>query len=427
MNEKKGTLSSYDQVKQWLETPAMHNVLGQSLPKGYNVGSWTGAALAYVRTSKEVNKCEPLSIMGSIIIVASFGLRLDGVLGHAYIRALPIKDKRGTVLRHEAQVQLGYVGMVELAYRNPEVQDVEPVIVRANDDIDFRKGTNPHLNHTWNITGERGDPVAVYAGLRFRNGYYSFQIYDIGDVMKLRKDILEQSYIDIEETKDGVVYYKNDYGGKRRKLSEAAANRYPWIGHLRPMVLKTAIRWSSKFWPSVGHDFSRAASLVELDDSGLSQGTADFAAETMPEDLRAEAENLPSFTPDGSKRASVRTMARGDELAEMMAAEATRGELKPSKENEKAPAESKEKSPPPSNKNDPPASKEKNKPPSEEKEAPASEKKSPPPAKKTGKKSAAKDEEPITQPAEPTEQEKAEIARLEREEWERELADQSKD
>jgi len=325
MNQQNQTKqeSSYEHVKRWLETPAMHDVIAQSLPTGSNVGAWIGAALAYVRTSQDVQRCEPLSITGAIITIASFGLRLDGVMGHAYIRGMPIKDKNGNVLRYEAQVQLGYKGMIELVYRNPDIQDVEPVIVYDGDTFEFQKGTNPFLHHTWPLQKDRGEMIAVYAGLRFKNGYFAFQIHNVQDIMSLREKILLQSWIKIERTQSGFVYFKKPWNQDWKRMSENQANQYPWIGHLTPMILKTAIRWSQKFWPTVGTDFARAANLVELDDEGLSQGMADLAAERMTDDMKQQAELLPAYTPDEGNHTTVRSRAKNDRLKKQMLAQAT--------------------------------------------------------------------------------------------------------
>lgn len=315
-------ITTYEKVKQWVEAPAMQDVLQRALPKGMDAGTWSGAALAYVRTAKDMNLCTPLSVMGGMITIASLGLRLDGVMGHAYLTVRAIKDRKGKIIGYEAQVQLGYKGMVVLVYRNPEVQEVEPIIVYQNDEIDFQKGTSQYLNHRWPLNELRGEMRAVYAGLRFKNGFYSFQIHNIDDVMELRRKILLQNWIRVEETQDGQIYHRKPYNKNWYEMPENEANYYPWIGHLVPMILKTAIRWSQKFWPTVGSDFNQAATLVELDDAGVSQGMAGLAAEHMPPELRAQAETTKTL-PKGAMRATAGSRLRGEDLTKQMLAEAT--------------------------------------------------------------------------------------------------------
>lgn len=320
-----GLPSCYEQVKSWLNTAAMQDVLTRSLPKGLPVGSWSEAALVYVRTSSEVQKCEPMSVTGSIITVASFGLRLDGIMGHAWLRAMPVKDKNGDIIRYDAQVQLGYKGLVDLAYRNPDVQDIEPVFVHAHDEFDFNKGTNPHLKHTWSVDKDRGALHAVYAGLRFKNGYFAFQIHPIGEIMKTRRRALEQSWIRIERQGDGERYTKRNRQGQWIEMKPWEAERVPWIGYFEPMALKTAIWRSHKFWPMVGTDFSRAASLVELDDEGLSQGMADVAAETMTDDMRNQAAAVAAR----GINTQTKTRQRGDAITKQMALQALKNQTIP--------------------------------------------------------------------------------------------------
>jgi len=288
---------NYLKLKTKLEDGALQEIIKKALPSTTSAGAWTAAALAYLRTNEDILNCTTTSVIGCCITVASFGLRLDGVTGHAYLRALAIKDSAGNILRHEAQVQLGYRGMLELAYRNPEVREIEPVIVHKEDLFDFEKGTSPFLHHKWEISKPRGVMVAVYAGIRFKGGYYSFQIHAIEDIMNLRKNILQQSYIRVEETQTGTLYYKKPYKGSDwRELSSFEANRYPWIGHLGPMILKTAIRWSQKFWPTVNTEFSYASTLSELDDAGLPQEMSATAERYGVTDAKPEAKR--SFDPE---------------------------------------------------------------------------------------------------------------------------------
>jgi phage RecT family recombinase len=314
--------STYDQVKVWVESPAMQDVLQRALPKGMDAGTWTGAAIAYVRTARDMEKCSPLSVMGCMITIASLGLRLDGVMGHAYLTARQIRDRRGDIIGYEAQVQLGYKGMIVLVYRNEDVQEVEPIIIYQNDEIDFQKGTNAYINHRWGLNEPRGERKAVYAGLRFKNGFYSFQIHNMDDVMILRRNILLQNWIKIEETPKGPKYFRKPYNKNWYEMPEYEANKYPWIGHLVPMIHKTAIRWSQKFWPTVGSDFDRAATLVGLDDSGVSQGMARLAAQQMPPELAGQGAAADTL-PKGPTRAATKSRLRGADLTAQMLAEAT--------------------------------------------------------------------------------------------------------
>jgi phage RecT family recombinase len=390
MSEKKDT---YSEVKKWVDGSGQE-LLRKTLPPGYAVAAWASAALAYISSSKEVLGCTPTSIVGCFLTVASFGLRLDGVTGHAYLRALPIKDSSGAYVRSEAQVQLGYRGMVELAYRNPEVQDIEPCIIYQNDKFDFRKGSQPYLHHTWDVAKPRGAMVAVYAGIRYRNEYFGFQIYPIDDVLALRKSILEQSWIRVDETASGTQYFKKPFKGEWRQLSSQEANHYPWIGHLVPMVLKTSIRWAQKYWPTVGSEFSRAASLSELDDAGISQGMGAIGEVVAP-------------TEEPSREPDTKPNLKGDLLAKMLseAGRKTGNGAQPEEEPKKPEEEPKK-----------PEEEPKPEEPVAEAPKPEEPKQVEPDAaqKPANKKSKAG----LAASREPTEEEKAAILQAEREEWE---------
>lgn len=324
---------NYDTVKAWVESPAMQEMFQRTLPRHLSAGSWTGAALAYVRVAKDLTYCEPLSILGGLITVSSLGVRLDSVMGHAYFTARPIWEKingQWVLKCYEAQVQIGYKGLLDLAYRNSEIQEIESVLVYKGDDFNFQKGTEQFLKHRWSIDGDRGDIRAVYAGVRFKSGYYSFQPYEIERVMQLRENILTQNGIRIE-TKDGAPCYQK-YIRTRDDWEVIPTQdliKYPWIGHLEAMIQKTAVRWAYKYWPTINNEFSRAAELVSIDEAGLSQGLANMGAQALPQSLRNDAVvGSRDFNPGNDERTKIKSAMRGKALTEMMLAEATKGTTK---------------------------------------------------------------------------------------------------
>ena len=423
--------TSYETVKTWVESPAMQEIFTRTLPPGMDAGAWSGAALAYIRTAKDLQYAEPLSITGGLITIASLGLRMDGVMGQAYLTARTVKEKdpqtnRWKIVRYEAQVQLGYKGMLVLAYRNTDIQEIESIITHQVDFFDFQKGSKQFLTHRWKLNEARGDMVGVYAGVRFKNGYYSFQVFDIVDVLDLRLTILTQNGIRIEETPEGPVYHKKEWGNKGwRVMGEEEAKRYPWIGHLRPMVVKTGVRWAQKFWPTIGSEFSRAADLMAIDDAGLSQGLASTAAELMPKELRHEVEAQPGFDPGAAQAPKVRSRVRGEQLTAKMLAEATAGqgdkaEAKP----EEPPKPKKEKKPDPEPKKKKSdlkgATKGKSQP--QKPQTPPQETKAPAAGQSPSSKKEAP-EPPPGDPSEMTEEEIAEAMQREQDEWEASLAD----
>lgn len=285
----------FERVRGWLRSESVREGLGKALPPGSNPDAWIEGSLAALRGDDEVRRADPMSTLGAIFEIASLGLRLEPTLGHAYLEAR--WDRNLKCLMTSAQVQ--YRGLIQLAYQNPEVLDVEATIVHKNDEFAFEKGTNQRLRHTWDVEqADRGPMRAVYSGLRYASGYYSFQVFAIDEVLAARKTILAQKGVTIEVLPDKSERYlrADRETGKLTAIEPERIARMPWIANLRPMVQKSAIRWSAKYW-KLGHAFERAAQLSGLADAGEAQGLEARLAELLPESItRAIAAGQPATT-----------------------------------------------------------------------------------------------------------------------------------
>jgi recombination protein RecT len=106
---------------------------------------------------------------------AQLGVEPNSALGQAYI--LPYKNK-GV---YEAQFQLGYKGLIDLAYRSGEVELVQAHVVYENDEFEWEYGLDPKLHHK-PARVDRGAPIIVYAMFKTKSGGYGFEVMSIEDV-----------------------------------------------------------------------------------------------------------------------------------------------------------------------------------------------------------------------------------------------------
>ncbi len=177
-------------------------------------------------------ECTKSSLLGGVLEIATLGLE-PGVLGQAWM--IPFRNK-GTL---EAQVVIGYRGMMELARRSGQVGAIEHAVVREGDMFDWQKGTDSFL-HWRPGTGDRGDRIAVWAQARLPLGP-QFEVMSADEV-----ELIKQ------------------------RSPSARASSSPWKSDEDAMWCKTVIRKLCKFLP-MSTEMQRAITLDELGDSGRGQ------------------------------------------------------------------------------------------------------------------------------------------------------------
>ena len=201
---------------------AMEGEIAKALPSVMTPERFTRITLSALSSNPDLQGTTPASFLGAMMTAAQLGLEPNTPLGQAYL--IPYKNK-GTL---ECQFQLGYRGMIDLAYRSGEVQIIQAHIVYANDKFDFSFGIDPKLNHVPAL-GERGEATHVYAMFRTKDGGYGFDVMTIDDVRR-----------------------------HASKYSKSYSSSYsPWHTNFEEMAKKTVLKRVLKYAP-LKSDFARA-------------------------------------------------------------------------------------------------------------------------------------------------------------------------
>lgn len=190
--------------------------------------------------------CSVPSIVRAASISASLDLDID-TRGLAYL--VPYKNK-GVM---EAQFQIGYMGLIELAYRSGKVKAISAhcIYEGEKDKVKITRTDGRYsVEHPFSYTAPTGKVIAVYA---------TAEVEGLGpQTIVLRADEIEHF----------------------RKLSKAPDSP-AWKSHYEAMAKKTAIRQLAKFLPkSIMEDFSRGAAIDERESFVEAQTTAQTAIET---------------------------------------------------------------------------------------------------------------------------------------------------
>ena len=200
---------------------SMEGEIKKALPSVITPERFTRMVLSAISTNQALGSCTPSSFLGAMMSAAQLGLEPNTPLGQAYI--LPYKNK-GVL---EAQFQLGYKGLIDLAYRSGEVELVQAHIVYENDKFECEYGLEPKLTHV-PADSNRGNAIKVYAMFKTKSGGYGFEVMSMDDVREHAK-----------------------------KYSKAYSSSYsPWATNFEEMAKKTVLKKCLKYAP-LKSDFVR--------------------------------------------------------------------------------------------------------------------------------------------------------------------------
>lgn len=166
-NGGKKTMQSY--IK------AMEGEIAKALPSVITPERFTRMVLSAISTTPKLAECSPKSFLGAMMTAAQLGVEPNTALGQAYI--IPYKNHG----QMEAQFQLGYKGLIDLAYRSGEVSIIQAHEVYENDKFEYELGLDPKLVHV-PAAKDRGEVIAYYAMFKTKDGGYGFNVMSREDV-----------------------------------------------------------------------------------------------------------------------------------------------------------------------------------------------------------------------------------------------------
>ena len=231
---------------------SMESGIKAALPSVMTPERFTRMVLTALSSTPELNDCTPQSFLGAMMSAAQLGLEPNTPLGQAYL--IPYwNTKKGT---REAQFQIGYKGLIDLAYRSGEVELVQAQCVYANDSFECRFGLEPKLEHI-PADGERGELVKVYALFKTKSGGFGFEVMSVEDIKEHAK-----------------------------KYSQSFNKSYsPWKTNFEEMAKKTVLKKCLKYAP-LKSDFARG---ITADETIKTEISDDMYAIPAQEYYEAEA------------------------------------------------------------------------------------------------------------------------------------------
>ena len=247
---KNGTMSMKDLVVKMMPQ------IQKALPSVLTGERFTRMVLTAMSTNPQLTQCTPKSFLGAMMQAAQLGVEPNTPLGQAYL--IPYRN-HGQL---ECQFQLGYKGLVDLAYRSGEITDISAHEVHENDTFEYELGLEPKLKHVPALK-DRGPVILYYAVFHTKAGGYGFEVMSVDDI---------RSHMN--------------------KFSKAAQSGFsPWKTNFDEMAKKTVIKRVLKYAP-IKTEFVRQVAQDETIKTNLAENMADLPDETITIDAESVPENV---------------------------------------------------------------------------------------------------------------------------------------
>lgn len=238
---------------------AMEPAIKKALPSVITPERFTRMVLSALSSTPKLAECSPQSFLAAMMTAAQLGVEPNTALGQAYL--LPYRNHG----QMECQFQLGYKGLIDLAYRSGEVSVIQAHTVYENDVFEYELGMDPKLRHV-PAKADRGEAVAYYAMFKTKDGGYGFEVMSVDDVQRHAQR------------------YSKSYG----------SGSSPWRSNFDEMAKKTVLKRALKYAP-LKSDFVRGVAQDETIKAELSDEMYAVPDETV---FEAEGEEIGSTTVD---------------------------------------------------------------------------------------------------------------------------------
>lgn len=238
---------------------AMEPAIKKALPSVITPERFTRMVLSALSSTPKLAECSPQSFLAAMMTAAQLGVEPNTALGQAYL--LPYRNHG----QMECQFQLGYKGLIDLAYRSGEVSVIQAHTVYENDVFEYELGMDPKLRHV-PAKADRGEAVAYYAMFKTKDGGYGFEVMSVDDVQRHAQR------------------YSKSYG----------SGSSPWRSNFDEMAKKTVLKRALKYAP-LKSDFVRGVAQDETIKAELSDEMYAVPDETV---FEAEGDEIGSTDVD---------------------------------------------------------------------------------------------------------------------------------
>ncbi|HER2423705.1 TPA: recombinase RecT [Streptococcus pyogenes] len=202
----------------FFKSPAVKNRIEQVV--GARAEQFTTSLLSIISNNNLLAKATSESIMGAAMKAAVLNLPIEPSLGFAYV--VPYnrnyKDGNRWITVNEAQFQIGYRGLIQLAQRSGQVRNIEHGIIYEEEFLGYDK-----IRGQLKLTGDYVDSGVVkgyFASLELISGFYKMIFWP----------------------KEKVYEHAKKYSKTFDKKTGDFKPGTPWATEFDPMAIKTLLK-----------------------------------------------------------------------------------------------------------------------------------------------------------------------------------------
>lgn len=172
----------------------MKNDIESRLLSNVDFDKFLNKAINVFNSNEDFKHCEIMTFINAMVECASLNLEPNSILGQAYL--VPVKFGEDC----KVELQIGYKGMIELAYRSGKVKSLYANEVKANDEFYIDYGLEQKLVHRPCLVGDRGEVIGYYAVYHLDSMGSSFVFMTRDEVLSHSKKYSKSFGIDLWES-----------------------------------------------------------------------------------------------------------------------------------------------------------------------------------------------------------------------------------
>ncbi|MCT0033130.1 recombinase RecT [Lactococcus lactis subsp. lactis] len=231
------------EISKYLKQDNIMQQLSETL--GRNSAPLVTSALTAVANNYQLKDATPVSVYTSLMKAAALNLTVDPNLGFAYLVPYKrnFKENGQWVNVTEAQLQIGYKGLVQLALRSGQIKSVNTGTIYESEFKGYNKITGEFTIDETIIPDEDNDEVA---------GYFAYvQLVNGGEVKQFSR-------------KKQIEHFAKKYSKAYSYDLDNNKKSSPWSTEFNAMAEKTVLKQVLKFVP-MSLEMQEAVSVDEND------------------------------------------------------------------------------------------------------------------------------------------------------------------